>query len=446
MSGTEKSPVLVGEALRDEVVPIRFQDLLARKFPDRGEFVRYMPNGRLPSKPQVVTIPEISPEEVQQRRQEALEREIYQKVFDAAEKAGMELGEEKLQREMDRLLPQVEGILRELDALPARVLAASERFLVESAILLVRELLAHELSVNPEGIAERVRRVMAKAVDRQEMVVRLSPGNAELLRVIEGFQSLRIEADANVPPGSVLLVTDFGGVEEDLGEQLRMVEDALREQLRQRLEGSGFAELGRQTGRPPDEFLERMERINEGAALARAGELIVAGAGELSGRRDCGDGSLREETPPEGVGRDDVLGAVAGPSLASTGVDGAGETISRGGDAPERLVEGGDPVGEGDPLELGVDGVEASGDEVEAVAGDGVEAVVEDGIEAVAEAAAAVRGVVPPAEAEGAPEVLEEVSAVPADGDDFSSPWREEGEEADAGDLGSPWREDPDSP
>ncbi|MBF0157692.1 MAG: hypothetical protein HQL57_10955, partial [Magnetococcales bacterium] len=53
---------------------------------------------------------------------------------------------------------------------------------------------------------------------------------------------------------------------------------------------------------------------------------------------------------------------------------------------------------------------------------------------------------VPPAEAEGAPEVLEEVSAVPADGDDFSSPWREEGEEADAGDLGSPWREDPDSP
>jgi flagellar biosynthesis/type III secretory pathway protein FliH len=206
-------------------------------------FVRFRPDGSLSVVKKPVEVPQVDNQEIQQRRLEKIEREIYQKAFAEGEKTGLEVGQEKMEQEIHRLIPQLESVLRELDNLPSRVFAASEHFLVESLLSFSRELLAHELTINPEGIAERVNRIMEKSIGRKDIVIRVSPGNAEILRHMEAFEKIEIKADNAVNPGSVVMESDFGGIEDNLDERLRDMEMALRQQLQERLDQSGVTDI-----------------------------------------------------------------------------------------------------------------------------------------------------------------------------------------------------------
>ncbi|MBF0161203.1 MAG: hypothetical protein HQL88_02850 [Magnetococcales bacterium] len=223
---------------------VSFQELVGDNNRQHGEtFVRFLPDGRLPALQGAAKEPEISPEELHQRRLETIERETYQKAFAAGEEAGLALGEQAMEQEIARLLPQFESVLHQLDALPRRVFASAERFLVETAILLTRELLAHELTVNPEGIVHRVRRLLDQAAGRRDIVLYLAPDSAAILQNVGGFEKLRIEADAAIAPGSVRMESDFGGIEENLERQLADVEAGLRSYLQDRLQNSGCEDI-----------------------------------------------------------------------------------------------------------------------------------------------------------------------------------------------------------
>jgi flagellar biosynthesis/type III secretory pathway protein FliH len=211
---------------------------------DVGEhFVRFQPDGSLTIVKEKKEIPQISDQEVQQRRLEKMEREIYQKAFEKGEKTGLELGQEKMEQEVHRLIPQLEGVLRELDNLPHRVFTASEHFFAETLLSFNRELLGHELTINPEGIADRVSRIMERSTGRKDIVIRVSPGCAAILERMDQFERITIQADKSVAPGSVVMESDFGGMEDNLEERLREVETAFRQTLMERLNESGLAEM-----------------------------------------------------------------------------------------------------------------------------------------------------------------------------------------------------------
>ncbi|MBF0455752.1 MAG: hypothetical protein HQL72_13185 [Magnetococcales bacterium] len=224
-----------------------FEELLSlqqAEVEDKGDhFIRFMPDGTLPSIQEKKEPPPVSEEEIHQRRLEQIEREVYQKAFEEGEKTGLEVGQEKMEKEIRRLIPQLENVLRELDDLPHRVFTASEHFFVETLLSFNRELLAHELSINPEGIAERVRRIMKRSTGRKNIIIRVSPGNAEILQRMDGFKTIEFVADETVLPGSVVMESDFGGMEDNLEMRLREVETALRQQLQERLNQSGLPEI-----------------------------------------------------------------------------------------------------------------------------------------------------------------------------------------------------------
>ena len=229
-----------------DVLPQRvlFKDLVSGDGrDDGGKFVRFMSGGRVPKKKAVPKELEITQEEIHRQRLDAIERETYTKTFASAEKAAMALGEEAMEREIARVLPQFEAVLRQLDGLPKRIFAGAERFLVETSIALTRELLAHELTVNPQGIVDRVQRILDQSSGRHEIVIYVSPGNAELLLRLGRFDQLRIEADPNVAPGSVRMESDFGGMEDNLEQQLAEVESGLRSYLQDRLISSGCEDM-----------------------------------------------------------------------------------------------------------------------------------------------------------------------------------------------------------
>ncbi|MBF0186754.1 MAG: hypothetical protein HQL50_02390 [Magnetococcales bacterium] len=231
-----KTQIQSGESLSDAVQTVSFADLLDHK--RSQESVGFTAYGNLskqePEAP-VEETPEFSTEELQQRRLEQLERETYQRVYEAAEQAGMEMGMQKMEALLAERLPELESILRQLDGLPARIFAASEQFLVETAITLVRQLHRHELAINHQSLAARVKRLLNEVAEKDQAVVHVAPESAEILKRIKGFQQLTIQEDAAIVPGSVRVESSFGGVEEDLEGQLQEMETNLHRFLHERL-------------------------------------------------------------------------------------------------------------------------------------------------------------------------------------------------------------------
>ncbi|MBF0110832.1 MAG: hypothetical protein HQL76_16825 [Magnetococcales bacterium] len=290
---------------------------------EKGEtFIRYMPNGRLPEIRRKVEVVAVPLEEIHARRMEEMERELYQKVYAEAQQAGLEIGEQKMRQEINRVLPQLESLLRSLDGLPERIFAASERFLVETCLMLTRELLAHELSVHPEEITHRIRRILKNAAGRREIVLRIAPEIYEIIKECNQFPGVRLEADAGVKPGSVVMESDFGGLEDLIEEQLQAVEMQIRKFLQQRLSAGPHADLADgaatrairslEAERPPlaVQGLAAMAAAARAAALAVPDEAPMDDVNEHSGlESDLEEGlesvALEPEEGTEAAGLED---------------------------------------------------------------------------------------------------------------------------------------------
>ncbi|MBF0308862.1 MAG: hypothetical protein HQL56_04975 [Magnetococcales bacterium] len=261
---------------------VSYAEILGRQQFERPGFVPLRSDGSRPVPEPEPEIPDIPEEEIRQRRMEKLERETYLRVFAAAEKAGMEMGEQLMRQRMDAVLPRMESILRELEKLPGRVMVSAERFLVETLITLVQELLGHELSVNRQGLQARVRRLLKQVDEANRIVIRVAPEDVDLLAGLPEFATLRIERANNVPPGSVRLESDFGGVEDRLDLQLQTVSDGLRSYLRERLERldeAGDPPAQAWTGGLDWEDLPPLEEERPPSAVAEAAQPL---AGEAS--------------------------------------------------------------------------------------------------------------------------------------------------------------------
>lgn len=222
---------------QDRLRAVGFHELLETERELKDQFLHYQSNGQvpIPREPPKKT-PEVPQEELDRRRLEQLERETFRRAFAAGEQAGLAAAQQRLVAPMARL----EALLHQLEGLPARIFAEislySEHLLVETAIVVLRELFHHELSVNPVLLAARVRRLLDQAVGREVSTLSLNPEDVELLSGIPEFQHLRLQADPALTPGTVVLTTDFGGIEDPLREQLQQVEEAVRAHLQGRLD------------------------------------------------------------------------------------------------------------------------------------------------------------------------------------------------------------------
>lgn len=217
---------------------VGFHEILEMEHEFKDQFILYQSNGRLPERERAPKPPEIPLEELHRRRLEQIERETYQRAFEAGEQAGLDMGRQKMEIPLARL----EHLVRQLDGLPSRILAqvaaSSEHLMVEMALALTHTLLGYELEVNPEAIVARVRQVVAQARGRDALVLRLTPRDAEALDELPEFQHIRIESDSTLAPGTIRLETDFGGIEDHLAEQVQKIDESIRDYLHSRQEAA----------------------------------------------------------------------------------------------------------------------------------------------------------------------------------------------------------------
>ncbi|MGN7611676.1 FliH/SctL family protein [Magnetococcales bacterium HHB-1] len=237
---TSKSSILSGAKYGSLSQRLEFAEMLERAASQKREqdedgFLAYFPDGKNADDFDREERVLITDDEVHQRRLEQLERETYQKVFEAAEKAGFEAGMQKMEERIKQVLPRVEAICQHLEELPALIFKNSEQLLVELSISLTRSLVKHELDIKPEGVIERVQEILTQMAEQENVTVFVPENVVEILRRTKAFQKIHFEADNQLDDGSLRVESAFGGVEYRLDEMLSDAEMALRSHLDERL-------------------------------------------------------------------------------------------------------------------------------------------------------------------------------------------------------------------
>ncbi len=164
---------------------------------------------------------------------EALEREAYEKGFQAGERAGYEVGEKKARM----LLEGLEAIIAELTEVKKRVLSELEPRVFALSVGMAKRILREEIRQNREGIVNLIKAAMQKIERMDTIVIKVNPVLKELIErhrpeLMSIHPEVKFDLDPSVPPSGPLVVspeqeviTDpdllMSNLLEDLGEGVR---------------------------------------------------------------------------------------------------------------------------------------------------------------------------------------------------------------------------------
>jgi len=180
--------------------------------------------------------PEPEPENSLEEQLHTMEREAYTRGFEAGERAGIELGQQKIRP----LLRQLSSILEELKQFKERYYADKERELVELVIAIAKKIIHTELSLN-QNIVAQVVRAAVKAINKAEsIVIKVNPDDLdyvlqlkpELLSSLREENGVSIEADPHIGKGGCLIQSNHGEVDARIEEGMRVIESIMRDMVK----------------------------------------------------------------------------------------------------------------------------------------------------------------------------------------------------------------------
>jgi len=151
-----------------------------------------------------------------------VEREAYERGFEAGERAGMEMGLQKAQVVIDK----IEASFKDLAQLKEGLAANIELQCVELAVDLARKILLKELSLRPELITDMVREALLRVERSGRITIRIHPSLLDLFErykpdLLNMHPDIVFEPDALLSPYGAVIITRTEEVITDLDEQLR---------------------------------------------------------------------------------------------------------------------------------------------------------------------------------------------------------------------------------
>lgn len=117
---------------------------------------------------------------------------------------------------------------------------SSEETVVRLAVAMARRIVGDAIAVDEDTVLGTVRRALGHVVEKEQVVVRVHPGDlrvvrehgSEWLAALEGTRSLEIQEDERIARGGCLVETEAGNVEGQIEKQLQTLERALVEAVR----------------------------------------------------------------------------------------------------------------------------------------------------------------------------------------------------------------------
>ena len=178
------------------------------------------------------------------------EAQAYQKGLAEGIQQGLKDGEQKgFERASHRIEPLVTSLqqaVEKLTALREETYQQIETEVVELALGIARKIICKEVSTDKETVVCVAREALAKVDDPGKIKIKMNPADLrfinetkfQLSNLIDGVNSVTIEAEENIQSGGCVIETDLGEIDARIEKQLQAVEESFRE--------------ARDTSNPPD--------------------------------------------------------------------------------------------------------------------------------------------------------------------------------------------------
>ena len=164
---------------------------------------------------------------------EAIERDAYEKGFNAGEKAGFEFG----RRKAEVLFSGVEGVLNELSTFKESLFSKCEREMVELTLAVARKVIQRETVIKEDGVLECLRGALKAVVAGGQIAVRVNPKDLEIVnanrtglaRFCGSAKGMSVESDETISKGGCAISTNFGEIDATIDTILLEVEEKLKD-------------------------------------------------------------------------------------------------------------------------------------------------------------------------------------------------------------------------
>jgi len=152
--------------------------------------------------------------------------------FAAGEKVGHDKAKAAFDAEIAKLKEQTAAYFKRLEDSKRAMINGLERVLLRFCVELTKKIVSCELSTNQAMIAATIKRALSMIADRENILIRVAPGDMEaasgnkdfLSSVTERLENVRIEEDARIDRGGCIIESNSGTVDARLGVQIEEVE------------------------------------------------------------------------------------------------------------------------------------------------------------------------------------------------------------------------------
>lgn len=165
-----------------------------------------------------------------QERVQHIERQAYEQGFQQGQKDGLEVGERSLEHQVQQFRQLILDMQRQKEA----VFLSRCHDLTELVLIICRKLLARELSLSPEAIADIVSQGFRHLADTEEIKLRLNPQDCEILQQSSRDSwpaGVELVADGTITAGGFMLETPTGDINGTLENRWEVVSQAVRDAI-----------------------------------------------------------------------------------------------------------------------------------------------------------------------------------------------------------------------
>jgi flagellar assembly protein FliH len=153
---------------------------------------------------------------------EAIEREAYEKGFEAGEKGGFALGEQKALI----LIEKLEMLIRELISLKETLTKELEPQMVELVFSIARTVIRKELTTNPEAIVAITKEALTRLGKTGQIIIKINPSLSDLFMkhkpgLTDIYPDIIFDIDPSVAQDGSVVIGPTEDIITDIDEQLK---------------------------------------------------------------------------------------------------------------------------------------------------------------------------------------------------------------------------------
>jgi flagellar assembly protein FliH len=161
-----------------------------------------------------------------------IEKEAYEKGFEAGEKAGFAMGENKALV----LIEKLESVIRDLTEFRERLIKETEPELLELAVDIAKKIVLKELTINPDEIVNITKEAMMKLERTGQITIKINPSLYDLFMkhkpdLINIHQEIVFDVDPAMPAHGTVVMGPVEDIVTDIDEQLRNIIKEIGERL-----------------------------------------------------------------------------------------------------------------------------------------------------------------------------------------------------------------------